>query len=150
MELETGMPFSGRSGDVLRRWVAEAGLGRDELPYRTAITTCFPGKAASGEGGQRPSPAEIALCVSWLEEELALLRPEVVLLVGRLAIERYWGRGSLHEAVGRSRRDGGRVYVPLPHPSGASGAIGGPSATRTGRAGSGAREPARRRLSATS
>ncbi len=120
VELETGMPFSGRSGDVLRRWMSEAGLGPDELPYRTAITKCFPGKAASGEGDRRPSPAEIALCAPWLGQELALLRPEVVLLVGQMAIERYWGRSPLHEAVGRARREGDRLYIPLPHPSGTS------------------------------
>jgi uracil-DNA glycosylase len=120
VELATGVPFSGRSGDVIRRWMAEAGLGPEEMPYRTSITKCFPGKASNGEGDRRPSPAEIALCVPWVEEELALLRPEVVLLLGQLAIERYWGRVPLHEAVGRARRDDGRVWIPLPHPSGTS------------------------------
>lgn len=120
VELETGQPFSGRSGVVLRRWLAEAGLREDELPYRTAVTKCFPGKAASGAGDRRPSPAEIALCTPWLEQELAILRPAVILLIGQLAIERYWGRVPLHEAVGRSRRQGDRLYIPLPHPSGRS------------------------------
>lgn len=120
VELTTNAPFSGRSGATLRAWLAEAGLSEDDLPYRTSITKCFPGKAASGDGDRRPSPAEIALCVPWLERELALLRPAVVLLVGQLAIERYWGRVQLDEAVGRSRRDGDRVYIPLPHPSGTS------------------------------
>jgi len=50
MELTTGMPFSGRSGVILRRWLAGAGIGEDELPYRTAITKCFPGKAIGGVG----------------------------------------------------------------------------------------------------
>lgn len=120
VELTTNAPFSGRSGSTLSAWLAEAGLSEDELPYRTSITKCFPGKAANGEGDRRPSPAEIALCVPWLERELALLRPEVVLLVGQLAIERCWGHVQLDEAVGRSRCDGDRVYIPLPHPSGTS------------------------------
>ncbi|MBI2323945.1 MAG: uracil-DNA glycosylase, partial [Chloroflexi bacterium] len=120
VELETGVPFSGRSGVVLRAWMAEAGLGPDEMPYRTSITKCFPGKATGGEGDRRPSPAEIALCVPWVEEELTLLRPEVILLLGQLAIERYWGRVPLYEVVGRARRDGARVWIPLPHPSGTS------------------------------
>ena len=50
VELSTGMPFSGRSGAMLRRWLADAGIGEDELPYRTAMTKCFPGKALSGLG----------------------------------------------------------------------------------------------------
>jgi uracil-DNA glycosylase family 4 len=120
VELTTGLPFSGRAGAELRRWLAEAGIDEAHLPYRTSITKCFPGKAASGAGDRRPSPPEIALCASWLETELALVRPRVVLLVGTLAIERFWGRVPLRDVVGRSRTEGARTLIPLPHPSGAS------------------------------
>ena len=120
VELSTGQPFSGRSGAELRRWLARAGIDEDHLPYRTAITKCFPGKSAAGGGDRRPSPAEIGLCAPWLEEELALLRPRVILLVGGLAIERFWGKISLEVAVGTSRRIEGVTYIALPHPSGAS------------------------------
>jgi uracil-DNA glycosylase len=120
VELTTGLPFSGRAGAELRRWLAQAGIDEAHLPYRTAITKCFPGKATSGAGDRRPSPAEVALCAAWLDAELALVRPRVVLLVGTLAIERFWGRVPLSEVVGRRRREGDRILIPLPHPSGAS------------------------------
>jgi uracil-DNA glycosylase family 4 len=120
VEITTGLPFSGRAGAELRRWLARAGIDEAHLPYRTAITKCFPGKAASGAGDRRPSPPEIALCAPWLEAELALVRPRILLLVGTLAIERFWGRVPLREVVGKSRVDDGRVLIPLPHPSGAS------------------------------
>lgn len=120
VELTTGLPFSGRAGAELRRWLAEAGIDEAHLPYRTSITKCFPGKAASGAGDRRPSPPEIALCAPWLDAQLALVRPRVVLLVGTLAIERFWGRVPLSDVVGKSRLEGGRVLIPLPHPSGAS------------------------------
>ena len=120
VELTTGLPFSGRAGAELRRWLADAGIDEAHLPYRTAITKCFPGKAASGAGDRRPSPREVALCAPWLDAELALVRPRVVLLVGTLAIERFWGRVPLSDVVGRSRIDGDRILIPLPHPSGAS------------------------------
>ncbi len=120
IELTTGLPFSGRAGAELRRWLAHAGIDEAHLPYRTSITKCFPGKAKSGAGDRRPSPGEIALCAPWLEQELALVRPRVVLLVGTLAIERLWGRVPLEDAVGRSRRENDRILIPLPHPSGAS------------------------------
>jgi uracil-DNA glycosylase family 4 len=120
VELTTGLPFSGRAGAELRRWLALAGIDEAHLPYRTSITKCFPGKAASGAGDRRPSPPEIALCAEWLEAELALVRPRVVLLVGTLAIERFWGRVALSDAVGKSRVDAARTLIPLPHPSGAS------------------------------
>jgi len=120
VELTTGLPFSGRAGAELRRWLAEAGIDEAHLPYRTSITKCFPGKAAGGAGDRRPSLPEIALCAPWLDAELALVRPRVVLLVGTLAIERFWGRAPLSDVVGLSRIDGERVLIPLPHPSGAS------------------------------
>jgi uracil-DNA glycosylase len=120
VELTTGQPFSGRSGAELRRWLAQAGIDEAHLPYRTAITKCFPGKAPTGSGDRRPSPAEIALCRPWLDEELALLRPRVILLLGGLAIDRFWGKAPLESAVGRSRTKDGVTYIPLPHPSGAS------------------------------
>jgi uracil-DNA glycosylase family 4 len=120
VELTTGLPFSGRAGAELRRWLAQAGIDEAHLPYRTSITKCFPGKAPSGAGDRRPSPPEVALCAPWLDAELAIVRPRVILLVGTLAIERFWGRVPLSEVVGRSRIDGERVLIPLPHPSGAS------------------------------
>jgi uracil-DNA glycosylase len=120
IEHAVGAPFSGRSGIVLRQWLARAGLDEDHLPYRSAMTKCFPGKSPSGAGDRRPSPAEIALCAPWLEREIALVRPEVLLLVGQLAIERFWGKVPLQEAVGRARREPERVLIPLPHPSGSS------------------------------
>jgi uracil-DNA glycosylase len=120
VELTTGQPFSGRSGAELKRWLAEAGIDEDHLPYRTAITKCFPGKSPAGSGDRRPSPAEVALCTPWLDQELALLLPRVILLLGGLAIDRFWGKVPLEDAVGRSLVKNGITYIPLPHPSGAS------------------------------
>ena len=110
VELEAGRPFAGRSGGVLRDWLARAGIDDEHLPYRTAITKCYPGKHPSGAGDRRPSPAEIALCAPWLDAELALLRPRVLLLLGRLAIDRFWGpsaprgRSRAHPAPASVRR----------------------------------------------
>ncbi|MDP9320172.1 MAG: uracil-DNA glycosylase [Chloroflexota bacterium] len=123
VELKTRTPFSGRAGAELRRWLARAGIGETELPYRSAITKCFPGKATTGSGDRRPSPPEIALCAPWLEAEVALVRPDIILLVGTLAIERLWGRAALSDVVGRSKRSptlNDALLIPLPHPSGAS------------------------------
>src|SRR5256886_11376359 len=117
VELTTGQPFSGRSGAELRRWLAEAGIDKDHLPHRTAITKCFPGKAPSGSGDRRPSPAEIALCAPWLDQELALLKPRVILLLGGLAIDRVWGKAALENSVGPSRVTDGVTLLSLPHPS---------------------------------
>jgi len=133
VEVTTRVPFSGRAGAELRRWLARAAIGPDELPYRTSITKCFPGKATSGAGDRVPSPAEIALCAPWLEAELVLLRPAIILPVGLLAIRRLWGPGPLATIIGRSRRRsdlGDAILIPLPHPSGASRWLNDPANRR--------------------
>jgi len=120
VELTTGLPFSGRAGAELRRWLARAGIDEDHLPYRTSITKCFPGKAASGAGDRKPSPPEIANCATWLSREISLVDPRILLPVGQLAIERFIGKVPLGDVIGTTRREGERVLIPLPHPSGAS------------------------------
>jgi len=123
VEVTTRVPFSGRAGAELRRWLGRAGIEADALPYRTSITKCFPGKSAGGAGDRVPSPAEIALCAPWLDAELGMLRPAVILPVGLLAIRRLWGPGALGTIVGRDRRApelADALVIPLPHPSGAS------------------------------
>jgi uracil-DNA glycosylase len=127
VELTTGLPFSGRAGAELRRWLVRAGIDQDHLPYRTSITKCFPGRAASGAGDRKPSPPEIANCATWLEREIAVVSPSILLPVGQLAIERFIGKKPLGEVVGTMRRDGARVVIPLPHPSGASRWLNQPS-----------------------
>lgn len=127
------LPFQGRSGQVLMRWLMRAGFRSEEeirrRIYMTSITKCFPGKGTGG-GDRRPSRAEVELCRSHLDRQLRLIDPEVILLVGGLAHERFLPGRPLRELVGaifdRSGKLVGprarlrRVLVPLPHPSGAS------------------------------
>jgi uracil-DNA glycosylase len=124
VEVETGRPFSGVAGRRLFRWLAEAGWDEDEFratQYLTAMTRCSPGKSSGERGDRVPSRAEQALCAPFLERELALVQPEIIVPVGGLAIRCFLGRASLDDVVGRATRDGaGRWIVPLPHPSGAN------------------------------
>jgi uracil-DNA glycosylase len=123
VEMETRRPFQGRAGRELFRWMASIGIGEDEFRdrvYMTAVTKCFPGRAAGGTGDRRPSQREIALCRPLLEAQLALLRPQAILLVGGLALERFFPRTPLVDLIGRRVERGGVALIPLPHPSGAS------------------------------
>jgi uracil-DNA glycosylase len=97
--------------------------------YLTSLTKCFPGKAvgAAGKGDRPPSAAEIALCARHLDREIALVRPEIVVSLGRLAAERFdptARREPLAALVGSARRAerAGHPFtlIPLPHPSGVS------------------------------
>jgi uracil-DNA glycosylase len=122
-----GRPWRGRAGRTLRRWL---GLDEDAFYatfYCASVTRCYPGRAPSGRGDRRPTPAEIALCAVWRERELELLRPALVLPVGGLAVAELLGRVSLSEAVGRTFPLGDATAIPLPHPSGASGWLNAPA-----------------------
>jgi uracil-DNA glycosylase len=133
-------PFSGPAGKCVFRWLAEAGWAEEDFRaanYMTAITKCYPGPHRAGRGDRVPGKAEQALCQPWLEQELALVQPQIVIPVGGLAIKRFLLNGApLHDVIGRAFArpyDDGQLtpwarqhlpahsqVVPLPHPSGAS------------------------------
>ncbi len=123
-EAEAGRPFNGPAGRRLFRWLAEVGWEEADFraaQYLTAVTKCYPGKAAGGKGDRVPTRAEQRLCAPFLEQELALVRPELIIPVGGLAVRRFLGPVRLTEVVGTAIRQGeGWWIVPLPHPSGAS------------------------------
>ena len=120
-ERETRRPFSGRAGKELDRWMLRAGFRDPEefrnLTYIAALMRCFPGRNAKNAGDLRPPPAGIANCAHWLDAELLMLEPKVLILVGQMAIARFLGPGALEDRVGRSFGER-PVMIPLPHPSG--------------------------------
>jgi uracil-DNA glycosylase len=123
-EVQAQRPFNASSGRRLFEWLDAAGL--DETYFRasyymTAVTKCYPGKHPQGKGDRKPSRTEQKLCRPFLQQELALVQPRVLLAVGGLAIETLLGQKlRLDQAVGRIFRVDGRHVLPLPHPSGAS------------------------------
>jgi uracil-DNA glycosylase len=123
-EAQVKRPFNASSGTRLFQWLAIAGLEEDDFRrdyYMTAVTKCYPGKHAGGKGDRRPTRAEQRLCRPFLEQELTLVQPRVLLAVGGLAIETLLGRRlALAAGVGRAFEVDGRWVLPLPHPSGAS------------------------------
>ena len=127
VEAGSGKPFSGRAGRTLFRWLERAGLdeatAREKI-YISAITRCFPGAHPSGRGDRVPTREEQSRCADWLENELRIIRPGLLIPVGRLAIERFLPKLPLNELIGTSRvveHAGGKsTVIPLPHPSGAS------------------------------
>ncbi len=121
-------PWQGPSGRLMRQWFARAGFDPDRFYddwYFTSITKCFPGKAASGNGDRAPSGKERALCRPHLDTELALIRPPLIITIGRLAAEAVIPGArslSLKALVGTVKQvelpHGEIPVVPLPHPSG--------------------------------
>ena len=123
VEAQGGKPFAGRAGRTLFRWFEQAGI--DEITarrkiYIAAVTRCYPGPSASGRGDRVPSIEEQESCAGWLESELAIIRPKVIIPVGKLAINRFFSEQPLDRIIGRAHVIDRRLVIPLPHPSGAS------------------------------
>ncbi len=120
-------PWRGRAGKTLRRWLE---LDEEEFYatfYCASVTRCYPGRAPSGRGDRTPTTRERELCSFWREWELRLLKPELLVPVGGLAIRALLGKAGLAECIGRRYERDGAVVVPLPHPSGASGWLNSPA-----------------------
>jgi uracil-DNA glycosylase len=127
VEGEERLPWRGRAGRTLRRWLE---LEEDEFYatfYCASVTRCYPGRAASGRGDRTPTPREQELCSFWRRWELELLRPHLIVTVGGLALRRLLGLPSLTPCVGERYELHGTRVVPLPHPSGASGWLNDPA-----------------------
>ena len=122
-----GRPFAWTAGRTLFSWF-ETALGVSETAFRErvymgAVCRCFPGKNPKG-GDRKPAPDEIAACRPFIEREVAILRPSLILPIGQVAIGEVLGARPLADVVGRSFRvrfHSVEAHVlPLPHPSGAS------------------------------
>ena len=151
-EVEAQRPFNAGSGRRLFQWLRGAGWSEDEFRSKyvmTAVTKCYPGKGSNGKGDRVPSKAEQQLCRPFLEDEIRLYRPRLIIPVGGLAIKLFYPASlKLNQIIGtavyfspqalvdplnfdlkQGRRmtefdagmpENGRWLVPLPHPSGAS------------------------------
>jgi len=120
-------PFAHTAGKTLFRWFEEF-CGMNEAAIRStvyfaAVCRCFPGKSSGGTD-RVPAPDEIRNCSSWMNDEIEILRPRLIIPVGRLAIMQFIDCAKLEKVIGRKfrvERAGHRCdMIPLPHPSGAS------------------------------
>ena len=122
-----GRPFAWTAGKTLFSWFQRA-CGMTELEFRTsiymaAVCRCFPGKTSAG-GDRVPDAKEVATCAKWLRAEMKILQPELVIPIGKLAIEQFLAPAKLTSVIGKQFRVTWSAHefdlIPLPHPSGAS------------------------------
>jgi uracil-DNA glycosylase len=120
-------PFAHTAGQTLFRWFEtfcgmNAAAVRSKI-YFAAVCRCFPGKASGGTD-RVPAPDEIRNCAPWMNEEIKILKPRLIIPVGRLAISQFIECRKLEQVIGRKvrRRRANQIFdlIPLPHPSGAS------------------------------
>lgn len=121
-------PFAWTAGKNLFRWFQErCGVSEAEFRakvYMAAVCRCYPGKNPKGGGDRVPMQEEIDNCAPWLEQEIKLLQPELIIPVGKLAIAWFLRVAPLADLVGQrftqTRLGVTFDLIPLPHPSGAS------------------------------
>jgi uracil-DNA glycosylase len=120
-------PFAHTAGRTLFHWF-EQFCGMDETAVRStiyfaAVCRCFPGKTPAG-GDRVPAPDEIRNCSPWMDEEIKILRPRLIIPIGRLATAQFINCAKLDEVIGRKFRIERAQHrfdlIPLPHPSGVS------------------------------
>ena len=108
-----GEPFVGAAGKLLDTLLARISLSRADV-YITNVLKCRPPM------NRDPMPNEVEACSPYLKEQLALVKPKVVLILGRHALERLMpGQGSISRIHGSLIRRGDLAYVPLYHPAAA-------------------------------
>ena len=121
-----GRPFAWTAGKTLFKWFETIGVSEEvfrQQVYMSAVCRCFPGKNPKG-GDRVPDKKEIETCSQWINKEIKLLQPKLIIPVGKLAISQYIPVNKLVDVIGKKIQqniDGLDVdIIPLPHPSGAS------------------------------
>ncbi|MDR2337924.1 MAG: uracil-DNA glycosylase family protein [Deltaproteobacteria bacterium] len=120
-------PFAWTAGKTMFKWFLSIGITEEDFrakAYMAAVCRCFPGKNVQGGGDRVPDETEIKNCSKWLKREVEILKPSLIIPVGKLAISQFIAVDKLDQVIGRKLQV--HVYgiatniIPLPHPSGAS------------------------------
>ena len=121
-----GKPFGWTAGKTLFKWFSGIGVAEEtfrEQVYIAAVCRCFPGKNPNG-GDRVPNKLEIKNCQTWLHKEFKILTPQLIIPVGKLAINQFLSAKKLTDVIGQqfviNTPELQADCIPLPHPSGLS------------------------------
>lgn len=109
-EDKQGLPFVGRSGKYLEKLLALINLTRDDVFITNVVKSRPP-------DNRDPLPAEIAACKGYLDRQIALIDPLVIVTLGRFSMARYFPNGKITKIHGQAMIEGGRAFIPLFHPA---------------------------------
>lgn len=109
-EDEQGKPFVGAAGKILSSLLESIGLRREDV-YITNVVKCRPPM------NRDPLPEEVACCSDYLSKEVEIIRPKIIVLLGRHAMERFLPGLKISKDHGQPKRRGGQVYYPVYHPA---------------------------------
>jgi uracil-DNA glycosylase len=107
-----GRPFVGPSGNLLEQMLAGIGLSRQQV-YITNVVKCRP------PGNRDPQPDEIAACRPYLDHQIELIKPSIIVTLGRFSMARYFPGQSITRIHGQFKHEDGRVIIPMFHPAAA-------------------------------
>lgn len=107
-----GRPFVGAAGNYLEELLEKIHLKREEV-YITNVVKCRP------PGNRDPQPAEIEACRPYLDQQIVLIRPRLIVTLGRYSMQRYFPNASISRIHGQPKRVGNVIYYPMFHPAAA-------------------------------
>jgi len=111
-EDQQGLPFVGPAGAFLDELLASIGFSRGQV-YIANVIKCRP------PGNRDPLPGEIKACCKWLDRQLEIIKPKMVVTLGRHSLARYFPNESIGKVHGKARKIGGIIYYPMYHPAAA-------------------------------
>lgn len=111
-EDKTGRPFVGAAGQFLEELLASIGMTRQDV-YIANVIKCRP------PGNREPSPVEIEACQAYLDRQIELIRPKMVITLGRFSMARYFPGGKISSIHGKPLKIDNVLYYPMFHPAAA-------------------------------
>ena len=107
-----GEPFVGAAGKYLEELLEQVDIERKDV-YITNVVKCRP------PGNRDPQPDEVSACKPYLDKQIDLVRPQLVVTLGRFSMQRYFPGASISRIHGQPKRVGSVIYYPMFHPAAA-------------------------------
>jgi uracil-DNA glycosylase family 4 len=107
-----GRPFVGASGKFLEEMLAGIGHTREDV-FIANVIKCRP------PGNRDPQSNEIEACRDYLDRQIALINPKVIVTLGRFSMARYFPKAKISQIHGQPKKIGNRLYIPMYHPAAA-------------------------------
>ena len=111
-EDQQGLPFVGPAGLFLNELLASINLKREQV-YIANVIKCRP------QGNRDPLPIEIQNCRKWLEKQIELIHPKMIVTLGRYSMARFFPGKSISKIHGTAQRQGDVIYYAMYHPAAA-------------------------------
>lgn len=111
-EDQQGRPFVGPAGKFLEELLALIGLKREQV-YIANVIKCRP------PNNRDPLPGEINACSKWLDRQIEIVRPLMIVTLGRYSMAKFFPNQSISQIHGKAKKQGGIIYYAMYHPAAA-------------------------------